>query len=459
MCVAMIETYEIVSLVGCFLLSGVFSGSEAVLMSINLDRARQIIEEGGSKGKALDYMIERPNEFLTTILVGNNVVNIFASSLMTTITARIFSSDSIGIAVGITTFVILIFGEIIPKTFARTHAEKLSVVTIRFLQMFYICLFPVIKGIVWFITTFLGENAELTGRLITKLDIEYMVQKAEKENTIDSKQVDLLHSVLDFPKIKVKDIMISRQKIKYIKLDSTYDDVLKIVKEDTHSRFPVCDGELENMKGFLHVKELVFLDQDQRSDFSIESHLKKPFFVYEHMKIQAVFDHMNRKKVHLALVKDENGLIVGIITLEDIVEEIFGEIQDEHDDEEESTNKEYQESDLESGVYIEGSISLRDLYSEYNIKIPLNDNYSTVSGFILDMLGNNFPEEGQIIVWEGLSFELVKVQDYEIREIRIQDVDGEKHFFSKKEATTTKEETGSDQKRSGQVSSQKTSHV
>ncbi|WP_127718418.1 hemolysin family protein [Halobacteriovorax sp. HLS] len=436
----MIETYEIVALVACFLFSGIFSGSEAVLMSINIDRARQIIEAGGAKANALNFMVERPNELLTTILVGNNVVNIFASSLMTTITARVFSSDSIGIAVGITTFVILIFGEIIPKTFARTHAETLAVPTIRFLQSWYIVLFPIIKSIVWFITTFLGENAELTGRLITKLDIEYMVQKAEKENTIDSKQVDLLHSVLDFPKIKVKDIMIPRQKIKYLKTTMNYKEVLSVVEADAHSRFPVCEDELENMKGFLHVKELVFLDPDHRDSFKIENHLKTPFFVYEHMKIQAVFDHMNRKKVHLALVKDENGLVVGIITLEDIVEEIFGEIQDEHDEEEDSINKEYQESDLESGIYIEGSLSLRDLYNEFSIKIPLNDNYSTVSGFILDMLGNNFPEEGQIIVWEGLSFELKKVQDYEIREVRIQDVDGEKHFFSRRDAANAHDE-------------------
>jgi len=454
-----VETYEVVLLMTCFLLSGIFSGSEAVLMSINIDRAKQIIEEGGSRGNALNFMIERPNEFLTTILVGNNVVNIFASSLMTTLTARIFSSDSIGIAVGITTFIILIFGEIIPKTFARTHAEKLAVPTIRFLQLWYISLFPVIKSIVWFISTFLGENAELTGRLITKLDIEYMVQKAEKENTIDSKQVDLLHSVLDFPKIKVKDIMIPRQKIKYLKSESSYHDVLTIIKEDTHSRFPVCDGELENMKGFLHVKELVFLKQEERENFDITEHLKSPFFVYEHMKIQAVFDHMNRKKVHLALVKDENGLIVGIITLEDIVEEIFGEIQDEHDEEEESINKEYQISDLETGIYIDGSLSLRELYNDFEIKIPLNDNYSTVSGFILDMLGNNFPEEGQIIVWEGLSFELKKVQDYEIREIRIQDVDGEKHFFSKREANSAGEEESVEEKEVDRMASQKISPV
>src|SRR5690606_13461435 len=162
----------------------------------------------------------------------------------------------------------------------------------------------------------------------------------------------------------------------------------------------------------------------------------------EHMKIQAVFDHMNRKKVHLALVKDENGLIVGIVTLEDIVEEILGEIQDEHDDEEWEGEEEFNQAALAEGIIVEGSISLRDLYNDYDIKIPLNDNYSTLAGFILDMLGNNFPEEGQIIVWEGLSFELVKVDEYEIREIRIKDVDGEKHFYSKREVEASHENGG-----------------
>ncbi|MDD0854420.1 hemolysin family protein [Halobacteriovorax sp. GB3] len=429
-----VDTLEIVSLVVCFLLSGFFSGSEAVLLSIDIDRARQLIEAGGAKGRALQFMIERPSELLTTILVGNNIVNIFASSLTTVIFSRLFDSNAIGYAVGITTLVILIFGEIIPKTFARTHAEGLSLVVIRVLQGFYYLLYPFVKLMVWAIHTILGENAQLTGRIVTRNEIEYMVQKAEKENTIDSKQLDLLNSILEFPTIKVKDIMISRMEVKYIQAKATYQEVLEVVQKDTHSRYPVCDGELENMKGFLHVKDLAFVTIEERENFDLQKVLKSPFFVYEHMKIQAVFDHMNRKKVHLALVKDENGIVVGIITLEDIIEEIMGEIQDEHDIEEEDVRKEYEESDLEQGIIVEGTTSLRELYNDYDIKIPLNDNYSTLAGFILDMLGNNFPEEGQIIVWEGYSFDLIRVDEYEIREVRIRDVDGEKHIFSKKEA-------------------------
>jgi len=429
-----IDSFELASLALCFILSGFFSGSEAVLLSIGHDRAKQLIEEGGAKGNALAFMVERPSEILTTILVGNNVVNIFASSLTTVLAQRFFANDAIGIAVGITTFIILIFGEIIPKTFARTHAENLSLFVIRVLQVFYFSLYPIIKFMVWLIHTILGENAQLTGRLVTRDDIEYMISKAEKENTMDSKQIDMLNSILDFPKIKVKDIMIPRKEVKFIQAKASYGEVLDVVSADTHSRYPVCDGELENMKGFLHVKSLAFVKTEDKDNFELTKHLKDPFFVYEHMKIQAVFDHMNRKKIHLALVKDETGLIVGIITIEDIIEEILGEIQDEHDIDEEDVRKEYEENDLEMGVVVEGTISLRDLYNEYDIKIPLNDNYSTLAGFVLDMLGNNFPEEGQIIVWEGLSFSLESVDDYEIREVKIKDVDGEKHIFSKKEA-------------------------
>ena len=212
------------------------------------------------------------------------------------------------------------------------------------------------------------------------------------------------------------------------------------MKETANTRYPVCDGELEDIVGFLHVKDLAFISDEQKRNFKVEKILKAPFFVYEHMKIQAVFDHMNKKKVHLALVKDENGTVVGVVTLEDIVEEIFGEIHDEHDDVEE-IEKKLEAANVEEGIIVEGEMQLRELYQDYDIKIPLNDNYSTISGFLLDMLGNNFPEEGQIIVWEGLSFELQKVEDYVIKEVRIKDVDGEKHIFSKKQHAELVEQT------------------
>lgn len=425
-------SFQILALLFCFFAAAFFSAAEAALLSIGADRARQLIEEGGAKGKAMAFMILRPSELLATILVGNNIANILSGALTTAITADYTGSPIVGIALGITTMIVIVFGELLPKTLGRTYAEEFSVVVIRSLQvLFYIC-YPVIKTLVWFINTILGDSAEYTGRMVTRDDIEFMINKAEKEKTIDSKQIDLLSSILEFPTIKVKDIMIPRTRVNYLQSSWKFDDILKHIKETENSRYPVCNGELENIIGFLHVKDLAFLNESDKKNLKIEKLLKAPFFVYEHMKIQSVFDHMNRKKVHLALVKDENGTVVGIVTLEDIIEEIFGEIHDEHDDVEE-IEQHLDAANLVDGIVVDGDISLRELYQDYDIKIPLNDNYSTLAGFILDMLGNTFPEQGQIIVWEGLSFDLVTVEEYVIKEVRIKDVDGEKHFISKKQ--------------------------
>jgi putative hemolysin len=402
------------------------------LLSIGVDRARQLIEEGGAKGKAMAFMILRPSELLATILVGNTIANILAGSITTSITAAYTGSNIAGIALGITTVIILIFGEVIPKTIGRTHAERFSVIVIRTLQIIFYALYPIIKSIVWFIGTILGDSAEVTGRMVTKDDIEFMISKAEKERTMDSKQIDLLSSILEFPMIKVRDIMISRVRVNYAEVSWNFDEMMNYARETGNSRYPVVDGELENIVGFLHVKDLAFVTEEEKKSFKLEKLLKPPFFVYEHMKIQSVFDHMNRKKVHLALVKDENGTVVGIVTLEDIIEEIFGEIHDEHDDVEE-IEQGLEEANLIDGIVVDGDISLRELYNDYDIKIPLNDNYSTLAGFLLEMLGNTFPEQEQIIVWEGLSFNLEIVEDAVIKQVRVKDVGGEKHIFSKKE--------------------------
>ena len=430
----MVETSEVLFLVVCFFFSGFYSSSEAVLMSIGIDRARQMIEQGGSRGRVMTFMVEKSNEILSTILVGNNIANILAASLVTIITSRIFKSDVVSISTGITTIVILIFGEIIPKTFARAHAEKFVVPVISFLKWNYFLFFPIVKLMTWITKSVLGEKGELTGRLVTRKDIEYLINKADRENTIDAKQIDLLTSILEFPKIKVKDIMILRSQVKYVSHDLSFSEIINYINKDSHSRYPVCEGDLDHVLGFLHVKDLACVEPDKREAFEIRKILKKPFYVYEHMRIHAVFDYMNKKKVHLALVKDENGLIVGIVTLEDIIEEIVGEIQDEHDVEEDRLKANQGQASLKSGVVVEGHVNLRDLQNEYDVKIPLNDNYSTLAGFILDMLGNNFPEQGQIIVWEGFSFEIFKVDNLEIKEIKISDVDGERHLFSKQDS-------------------------
>lgn len=417
--------------VGIFL-SAFFSGAEAALISIPSKRIKQLIEDGHNSS-VLTFLGSHSSELLTTILIGNNLVNIFVASYATLIAQSYFEDDAVSYSVGFTTILILIFGEIIPKTFMRNFAERLIIPVTIILRIFYYCLFPAVQLFMFIIKSVLGDGASLQERMITKDDIEFMVGEAEKERSIDSKQIDLLTSILEFPTIKVKDIMTPRTSVYAIKTDSSFEEIVALIDETKHSRYPVYSDDLDSTLGFIHVKDITLAAINDRANFDIIRYTNEPFFVYEHMKIQAVFDHMNRKKVHLALVKDENGLVVGIVTLEDIMEEIFGEIHDEHDDEEDMNLKD-ETNTLEAGIKVAGSISLRDLDSDYDVHIPLNDNYSTLRGFLLDMLGNNFPKQGNILFWEGLSFELLKVVDEEIEEVKIESTDGEKHLSTKSDA-------------------------
>lgn len=416
--------FEVISLSISIVLSAFFSCSEAALMSLPHEKAKQIADEHGLDSVAIKHWVERPNDLITTILVGNNLVNIFIASLSTSITQRYFNDEALAVSVGITTVVILIFGEIVPKTFGRNFSEKLSPLFAMILVAFYYILFPVVKIFMFIISIVLGKNAQMRSRAVTRDDIEVMVEMAEEERTIDSKQLDLLSSILEFPSIKVKDIMVPRTSIEGVKKTATFDEVIQLVREVAHSRYPVYSEDLDDVLGFLHIKDLAFVTLAEREQFDVTKYIKPPFFVYEHMKIQAVFDHMNRKKVHLALVKDENGLVVGMLTLEDIMEEIFGEISDEHDDEDDGIPG----VESEEGILVPATISLRDLYNEYDIKIPLNDNYSTLNGFLLEQLGNSFPKKGNMIIWEGFSFELMRVKNYEIKEVKIKSVNGDHHL-------------------------------
>ncbi len=417
---------------GSLLLSAFYSGSEAALVSLSVDRTKQLIEEGGSKGRALGYLLKYSNELLTTILVGNTLVNIFAATLITEITEKYFGHDVISVSVGFTTFVVLLFGEIIPKTISRRHAEALAVPCIWILMFNFYFLYPVTKLFTWIIRVILGKNAQVRGRIITKDDIEFMVSQAEQDKSMDSKQLDLLSSILEFPSIRVKDVMVPRQNVMAIPKGATFGDVVRVVRSSVHSRYPVYDGNLDNTIGFIHVKDLALVSSESKNNFTIENFIKKSFFVYESMRIQTVFDSMNRKKVHLAMVKDEMGVITGILSLEDIMEEIFGEIQDEHDEDELSKTKEATKI-FNDGLVLRADVRLRDLDEEYDITLPLDEDYTTLTGFILDKLGHQLPKRGAIIIWENYYFELINVVENEIREVLIRDVKGERHFYSKRE--------------------------
>ncbi len=262
-------------------LSAIFSGSEAALISLSVDRTKQLIEMGGARAEALKFLAKHPNEMLTTILLGNNLVNFSVASLVTEVTQQFLSNDAISISVGISTFFILLFGEIIPKTFARTRAEKIALPAIRLLQICYYIGFPIVRGFMWLIKVILGEHATIRGHVVTQSDIEFLVNKAEEDQSIDSKQLDLLNSILEFPKIKAKDVMVPRSKVNGIDKRANFDTVIAMVKDVQHSRYPVYDNDIDHVIGFLHVKDLAFVtDEEKRTSFNVQKYLNEPVFIY-----------------------------------------------------------------------------------------------------------------------------------------------------------------------------------
>lgn len=410
---------EILLIIVCLALSAFFSASEAVVMSISVERTRQLIEEGGKKANALRFLISHPTEILTTILVGNNLVNTVVASLVTVIVSKLSFDYAIAIASGGATLIILIFGEISPKSFARSNAESMVYFSVTVLRFVYFVLFLVVKPLSVLIKRILGKNAILRGRVVTTDDIEFLVTQAEENQSIDAKHIDLINSILEFPLIRVRDIMVSRVHIDAIDINASENEILKTVRHHQYSRYPIFDGSLDNIVGFIHIKDFL-LARESRPTVQLKDFLKTPFFVYDQMKIQSVFDRMNRSKVHMAIVKSETGTMVGIITLEDIMEQIFGEITDEHD--KETPSDATKKKNIEEGVLISGNTPIRDLDQNFDIQIPSSEAYATVTGFLLELLGNHFPKQSQIIYWDDYSFELTKVVNYQIDQVTIKKI-------------------------------------
>lgn len=407
---------EFLLIIVCLVFSAFFSASEAVVMSISVERTKQLIEEGGKKADALKFLISHPTELLTTILVGNNLVNTLIASFVTIIVSKLSFDYAIAVASGAATLIILIFGEISPKAFARSNAESFVHFVVTMLKITYFLMFPIVKPLSIFIKRILGKNATVKGRVVTTDDIEFLVTQAEEHQSIDAKHIDLINSILEFPLIRVRDIMVPRPQVDAIDINSTVEEIITTAKQHEFSRYPIYSDTLDNIVGFIHMKDFL-LAKESRPNAQLKDLIKEPFFVYDQMKIQSVFDRMNRNKVHMAVVKQETGTMVGIITLEDIMEQIFGEITDEHDQETPGEIKKVRT--VEEGIVISGNTPLRDLDQEYDIHIPMSEAYSTVTGFLLELLGNHFPKQQQIIYWDDYSFELTKVVNYQIDQVTI----------------------------------------
>lgn len=418
------ESYimEGIALVILLLLSAFFSSAETALTTVNKHKLRSLSEEGNKTAAKVLKLVENPSKMLSAILIGNNIVNISSSALATTLTTSIFGSEFIGISTGILTLLVLLFGEITPKTLATLYNEKISMIYIHIIAPMTFILTPVIwlvdklSGIIFFVLRIdkdKGQNTMTEGELRTIVDVSV------EDGVIEKEEKSMINNVVDFGDSKAKEVMIPRADMAVISVDATYDEVFDAFKEDHYSRLPVYDDNKDTVIGILYLKDIFYI-QDRRSSngktpdtFSVRELMREPFFVYEYQKTSSIMAEMRNSFVSLAIVLDEYATAVGLITLEDLLEEIVGEIRDEFDmDELENITKV-----AENRFEVDAAMKLSDMEDQVGIVLE-SENYDSLGGYVIELL-DHLPTEGETVMKDGITFKVISMEKNRIDRVAI----------------------------------------
>lgn len=405
---------QLVILVILLGLSGFFSASETALTSISKLRVRHMVDEGVKGANRIKKLIEHPNKLLGAILVGNNVVNIGASALATSLAISIFGSSGVGIATGVMTLLVLIFGEITPKSLASANAEKVSLKVSGIIGLIVKVLNPIIVvliSITGFVIRLFGGSIDNTQPFVTEEELKTMVDVGHEEGVLDKEESEMIHNVLQFNDSQVDEVMIPRTAIEAIEHTATYDEIIKAFQREQFSRLPVYDGSIDNIIGILHIKD-VFFHEHQKAVFDIEQCMRKVYYTYESKRIAELFEEMRKTRHQIAIVTDEYGGTAGIVTVEDLVEEIFGDIGDEYD----SDVREIQMID-DSNYIIDGLTKLGTINTAIHTELT-SEVSETIGGYVTEKLGR-FPKKGEFIEDGMIGFRVLELHRNRIIRLRM----------------------------------------
>ena len=418
------DTYQnIVLLIILILISGFFSASETALTSFRSIHLEKLEEEKEfKKAELLKKWLKNPNEMLTGLLVGNNVVNILASSIATVVTMRVIggnSTSSIAIATVGMTVIILIFGEITPKIIAKNQTIKVAEVVITVIYYLTVVLKPIIK-ILMFISRFIGrilgiDLKDNEALMITEDDIISFVNVGEAEGVIEEEEKEMIHSIVAFGETTAKEVMTPRTSMLAFEGNRTIDDVWDDLIENGFSRIPVYEETIDNIIGVLYVKDILEALKENRTNVPIKNFARPGYFVPETKSITEILQDFRSMKVHIALVLDEYGGIVGLVTIEDLIEEITGEIRDEFDTEEE----EFIHKIDENTYQVDGMIDIETLDKELEIKLPESEGYESLGGLIITVL-RRLAEPGDEIVLEEVRLRVLEVEKKRVSKVLVE---------------------------------------
>ena len=399
------------------LLSAFFSSSETTLTTVNPLRIKALVSEGNKKAAVLDSVLEHSGKMLSAVLIGNNVVNITASALATSIAIELAggSESYIGYSTAILTVAVLIFGEILPKNISMHSGEKLAFFCCYPIRFLMIVLTPVI----WLVNSFSSVILRLCGirtdrpkQLLTEDDLLTYVEEGHAEGILEEAEHDFIKNVFDFGDAVAEDIMIPRIDIVSVGVDATYNELLKVFRNNMYTRIPVYEDDPDHMIGIVNIKD--FLLVTGRKEFSVRHLLRETHYTYEKKKATDLFPEMRKESTGVTFVLDEYGKCVGMITMEDLLEEIVGEIRDEYDEDE-------VEQIMEEGIgtyLVDASIRLSDLNDEIHTSFD-SENYDTIGGLVIEHL-ERIPKNGETIETEdGYTLKVCGVRNNRIQKIRI----------------------------------------
>ncbi len=407
------DVIQFIIIVILLMLSAFFSSAETALTTSNKLRLRSMADEGDKRAKKVLEITDDSGKMLSAILIGNNIVNLSSASLATTLATRIFGNAGAGIATGILTVLVLIFGEISPKTFATIHADKISLayagVISGLMKLLTPAIFVINKLALGFLIL-LRVDASGAQNTMTEDELRTIVDVSHEEGVIETEEREMINNVFDFGDAQAKEVMVPRIDMTFADINNTYYELLEIFREDKFTRLPVYEDTTDNVVGIINMKDLLLYEDKEH--FSIRNIMRKPYYTYEHKNTAELLLEMRKSSINIAIVLDEYGVTAGLITLEDLLEEIVGEIRDEYDiDEEDHIQK---VSELE--YMVQGSTNLNDLRDMLNLEL-VSEDYDSIGGYLIGLL-DHLPTAGESITTpEGVYFRVEDMEKNRIHKI------------------------------------------
>lgn len=388
------DVTQLIILIILLMLSAFFSSAETALTTVNRIRIRSLADDGSKRAKTVLKITDNSGKMLSAILIGNNIVNVAAASITTSL-AYSLGGSAVAIANAVITVAILLFGEITPKTTATIHAEKLALIYAPIISIFMKIMTPVIfiiNGLSNAVLLLLRIDPNAKNQTMTENELRTIVDVSHEDGVIESDEKEMIYNVFDLGDAKAKDVMVPRVHVTFADVNTTYEELIEIFREDKFTRLPIFEDSTDNVIGTINMKDLLLFDNTKA--FHIRDILREAYFTYEYKNISELLVEMREASFNIAIVLDEYGDTAGLITLEDILEEIVGEIHDEYDENEEDFIKEISEREY----MIEGSTNLDDLNDRLDLQLESED-YDSLGGFIIEHL-DRLPEEGDSITTE-----------------------------------------------------------